>query len=503
MLMSAATPTSAGIRGPKTAGPAAQGAVSAGVSANPAGVDKKKMLTQIYARLRSSLLQTFIGVLCVGCKENLAKATTGGNRGCKKICSGCRSSLGAQQIARTGDKTTDAATALIKSRLISEIDNLLRSCGSTHPATSCNAMPVSVPKSPKKDEVQRPPLTLPLDAGVPIYAALIEAGADWCRFCGTTAGTSWRPGPWGPRTLCFRHGRDWSVHKKLDLSAHESANGSLTADRSYPVLQSFCKLCWSDAGIVRRCHGCAHGFHAQCYLKRTNRNVASLMVKPWYCNSTCAKHFENGMIRVSYTSKERLPCYAYDGTEDHDSVDQAHERPNYEDPVEFSDTDLSCKSEMLDVVTHDPLFKPSFVIRLKAPVRPLTPTPFAKPAVLKEKRRYSCPAELKPVKKARRASSQREAVRSRISVPDFLVSIDHSVVVRRDDSVKPTVMIPEFKVVQRPSFAGMRTWTAAGGKAEIVTECMYESRHGRLEEMEKHTRLLKPEVLKTLFSKAA
>lgn len=35
-----------------------------------------------------------------------------------------------------------------------------------------------------------------------IYQKLTKASIDWCRYCGTTEGVNWRPGPWGKRTLC-------------------------------------------------------------------------------------------------------------------------------------------------------------------------------------------------------------------------------------------------------------------------------------------------------------
>jgi hypothetical protein len=35
-----------------------------------------------------------------------------------------------------------------------------------------------------------------------IYQKLTKASVDWCRYCGTTEGVNWRPGPWGKRTLC-------------------------------------------------------------------------------------------------------------------------------------------------------------------------------------------------------------------------------------------------------------------------------------------------------------
>jgi hypothetical protein len=35
-----------------------------------------------------------------------------------------------------------------------------------------------------------------------LYQKLTKANVDWCRYCGTTEGVNWRPGPWGKRTLC-------------------------------------------------------------------------------------------------------------------------------------------------------------------------------------------------------------------------------------------------------------------------------------------------------------
>lgn len=35
-----------------------------------------------------------------------------------------------------------------------------------------------------------------------VFEKLSQSGIDWCRYCGTTEGVNWRPGPWGKRTLC-------------------------------------------------------------------------------------------------------------------------------------------------------------------------------------------------------------------------------------------------------------------------------------------------------------
>ncbi|KAG1451687.1 hypothetical protein G6F46_004134 [Rhizopus delemar] len=58
-----------------------------------------------------------------------------------------------------------------------------------------------------------------------LFEQLTQVGIDWCRYCGTTEGVNWRPGPWGKRTLCNKHGCDYKGYglasrlPRLDLSA--------------------------------------------------------------------------------------------------------------------------------------------------------------------------------------------------------------------------------------------------------------------------------------------
>ncbi|KAF8947069.1 hypothetical protein BGZ46_005656, partial [Entomortierella lignicola] len=73
-----------------------------------------------------------------------------------------------------------------------------------------------------------------------LFQILTKANIDWCRYCGTTEGVNWRPGPWGKRTLCNKHGCDFKGYgfacklPRLDLTsyAHESVD-----QRIRPVLQ--------------------------------------------------------------------------------------------------------------------------------------------------------------------------------------------------------------------------------------------------------------------------
>jgi hypothetical protein len=40
------------------------------------------------------------------------------------------------------------------------------------------------------------------NSSLTVFETLTQSGIDWCRYCGTTEGVNWRPGPWGKRTLC-------------------------------------------------------------------------------------------------------------------------------------------------------------------------------------------------------------------------------------------------------------------------------------------------------------
>jgi len=481
---------------------------AATASSTPAGLDKKKggvlssageglaaagpaVMAQVYTRLRGATLKILVPLLCAGCKEALALASTKQPLppGCQGLCKTCKLTLVMKHIPLSNaDKAVENATSLIKARVISEIEGLL---GRTV------MRPPTPPPSPKRsrfsesedDEKQlaepKKELELPLSADLPIYDAFTAAGVDWCRYCGTTAGTSWKKGPWGARTLCFRHGRDWALHGRLDLSQYAGKK-----ERRFPVLQSFCKICWNGDGIVRRCHGCANGFHAQCYLQRTSRTVQSLLVSPWYCNSTCPKHFETGSLRVTHSTKDRLPLMGYEA--------DAEASENGADEMLAEEA-----KDTLELTLSSTKLAPIVLFRLKAPERPVTPIPTNVTIIeLPAKRRFSCPTQqssslLKPVvKKVRRSRDH--------SVPDFLISIDHTALPKRveETTAKPSVLIPEFKRIQRPPTA-ITPRTKSTHQQEKMGDLAFEMRHARFEELEKHTRLLKPDVLKSLYGKAA
>ncbi|KAG2177460.1 hypothetical protein INT44_007971 [Umbelopsis vinacea] len=139
-----------------------------------------------------------------------------------------------------------------------------------------------------------------------VFEQFTEAEVDWCRYCGTTEGVNWRPGPWGKRTLCNKHGCDYKGYgfacklPRLNLTEfeHESVN-----DRVIPVLQLFCSSCQEreHQGNTMRCAGCPRAFHSGCLeagMKWT-RGV-------WYCTNTCQENSQARRIVVDLPRK-RLP----------------------------------------------------------------------------------------------------------------------------------------------------------------------------------------------------
>ncbi|KAI9491599.1 hypothetical protein BDB00DRAFT_832125 [Zychaea mexicana] len=159
-----------------------------------------------------------------------------------------------------------------------------------------------------------------------IYQKLTKQNVDWCRYCGTTEGVNWRPGPWGKRTLCNKHGCDYKGYgfacklPRLDLTgfAHEAIN-----DRDRPVLQLFCSVChrqesWTGNVLVR-CEGCPKAMHQKCAAAAANaassqdgqqqQELTDEFVasdEQWFCDVSCHENARRKRIVVELPRK-RLP----------------------------------------------------------------------------------------------------------------------------------------------------------------------------------------------------
>ncbi|CAI2168929.1 8792_t:CDS:2 [Funneliformis geosporum] len=145
-----------------------------------------------------------------------------------------------------------------------------------------------------------------------IFQTLTRSGIDWCRYCGTTEGVNWRPGPWGKRTLCNKHGCDYKGYgfacklPRLDLTGFVNES---VEDRDRPVLQLFCTVCQKQESFVGnvlvRCEGCPKAFHQKCLSSHiTDETVSSS--EQWFCEAGCSDNVRRKRIVVELPRK-KLP----------------------------------------------------------------------------------------------------------------------------------------------------------------------------------------------------
>ncbi|KAF9306655.1 hypothetical protein BGZ74_004594 [Mortierella antarctica] len=146
-----------------------------------------------------------------------------------------------------------------------------------------------------------------------LFQILTKANIDWCRYCGTTEGVNWRPGPWGKRTLCNKHGCDFKGYgfacklPRLDLTsyAHETVD-----QRIRPVLQHFCHGCQSQesapGNVMIRCEGCPKAFHQKCHGETPISDEVASSDKAWFCDDNCRENVKKRRVCVELP-KKRLP----------------------------------------------------------------------------------------------------------------------------------------------------------------------------------------------------
>ncbi|KAF8947332.1 hypothetical protein BGZ47_009519 [Haplosporangium gracile] len=146
-----------------------------------------------------------------------------------------------------------------------------------------------------------------------LFQMLTKANIDWCRYCGTTEGVNWRPGPWGKRTLCNKHGCDFKGYgfacklPRLDLTSytHETVD-----QRIRPVLQHFCHGCQSQESTsgnkMLRCEGCPKAFHQACRGDSPISDEVASSDKAWFCDESCRENVKKKRVCVELP-KKRLP----------------------------------------------------------------------------------------------------------------------------------------------------------------------------------------------------
>ncbi|KAI9308161.1 hypothetical protein BJ944DRAFT_246797 [Cunninghamella echinulata] len=178
-----------------------------------------------------------------------------------------------------------------------------------------------------------------------LFEQLSQVGIDWCRYCGTTEGVNWRPGPWGKRTLCNKHGCDYKGYglasrlPRLDLSSYRNEN---IEHRLRPVIQEFCSICQErgklinttdidndieededeekemnhDLRLVPCDGGCSRAFHLKGCLQMNKENNQSKGFNQymenqqndhlWYCSPTCYDNRKKKKVVVDLPRKQPL-----------------------------------------------------------------------------------------------------------------------------------------------------------------------------------------------------
>jgi hypothetical protein len=125
-----------------------------------------------------------------------------------------------------------------------------------------------------------------------VYHKLIRAKREWCHFCGTSAASKWYPGPWGPKTLCYKHSGQCKGIDRLDLSGFQHEN-----HRKEPVVRDSCGKCWSRLDVRTsslRCSGCPFAYHVGC-VPLSSKTINSR----WFCSPQCIHSYQSCSVNVN------------------------------------------------------------------------------------------------------------------------------------------------------------------------------------------------------------
>ncbi|TPX54916.1 hypothetical protein SeMB42_g00101 [Synchytrium endobioticum] len=128
-----------------------------------------------------------------------------------------------------------------------------------------------------------------------VYEEYSNNSVDWCRYCGATQSSqaaAFRPGIWGTKSLCNKHGCDVKAYGRLNkeprLSLADFAHEK-RSDRIRPILQEFCHVCFGDGSkkIVVMCDGCWQAFHPGCFGGAIPQEVIDETCDTWFCDPMC------------------------------------------------------------------------------------------------------------------------------------------------------------------------------------------------------------------------
>ncbi|CAG8693309.1 9347_t:CDS:2 [Acaulospora morrowiae] len=235
----------------------------------------------------------------------------------------------------TQSKNKSKATASKRGKHSKSNSSSKRASKASTPADSFTESPAPTTAVMTTDEPQEVEVTSPRPTQTPtIFETLTRSGIDWCRYCGTTEGVNWRPGPWGKRTLCNKHGCDYKGYgfacklPRLDLTSFVDET---VEERERPVLQLFCTVCQKQesyvGNVLVRCEGCPKAFHQKCFTTGIDDETVN-GVEPWYCEKGCQDNLRRKRIVVELPRK-RLPLM---------STPKAHASTSITDPSLISNS---------------------------------------------------------------------------------------------------------------------------------------------------------------------
>lgn len=386
-------------------------------------------LADLCHRLKVQLIQQRLPLICRACHPNLVRAfnmEVNLTQMLRGLCKVCRALFMSNSYSPPHKKPSEAQPdfELLAPTEPLKIKRILFKVPDSRK-----------PKSPlpPRNPARRPPLL----RTIPIFEALSKSGIDWCRYCGTTNGINWRPGPWGQRTLCNKHGCAYHGYgfskglARLDLSAYQHETD---LDRKRPIVQGLCAVCHTATEPEIACYGCPRAFHPAC-LPASLPRPASPHV-PWFCTEECPKSYSKRSVSVACVK----------------------DRPS--DRVLAEPTPVAAKRR--------------FAKRFDSASHPPTPPPTPLSA------------------RKRRATSDGSY--------DVLVCFEPDTAANRPLPAKTLVFTPSFRPVSLPVRGGPHTSPTACLPLECLEEEGLLIRHSRYEEVEKTMRLLRPEVLRTLYS---
>lgn len=165
------------------------------------------------------------------------------------------------------------------------------------PSSEQTPLPASAPKSGGSGIITRQKVD-----STSIYPYLTALNRPWCRYCGVTASSQWKDGPWGAASLCCAHGPDADGCVRYDLGRFDPEGRT---GRTQPILSGYCCKCWQTAALsdCQRCNGCSLTVHAGC-----SKAEAGVQEEGhWYCSPECLADRRKRIVRGKIGFDERMP----------------------------------------------------------------------------------------------------------------------------------------------------------------------------------------------------